>query len=417
MNQYETQLITEKFKKDGFEPALKPEEADVIVLNSCTVTAEADKECEYFIRKSLKLKNKPELILTGCLAKKQSEEWRVKSGDTNGKVRVIADKTALYKNSEKQSIETFDGRSRAFVKIQDGCNSFCSYCIVPYVRNNIWSKPESAVLEEIENLVKNDYSEIVLTGIHVGKWQAAAITNYEWNLPPKVVIGGITNQRQFTAMQELKLSDLIGSIVRIPLDFRIRISSIELNEIDDALINLMLKYPDKICRHLHIPLQSGSDEVLKNMNRHYDSAAFEKKVKEIMRLLPDIALTTDVITGFPGETEANHKETVNFIERNPFARLHVFRYSDREGTKASAFPNKVAPEEIKRRSKELFEIDAEKRNAFLSKNIGQKRKAVAIGNGKALTDNYITVNLPAGIAEKPKGIFEAVITERVESEE
>jgi len=373
VNQCETQLIAEKFKKDGFEKALKPEEADVIVFNTCTVTSKADKECEYFLRKSLKLENKPEIILAGCFAKNKQDYAK----DAFPEVKVMADKNALFAQSEKQSVKAFDGRSRAFVKIQDGCNSFCSYCIVPYVRNSMWSKPENVVLEEIENLVKSGYPEIVLTGIHVGKYS-----------------GGIF--------------PLLEKIMEISLEFRVRISSIELNEIDDALIKLMLKYPDKICRHLHIPLQSGSSEVLKQMNRHYNSVDFEKKVNEILTLMPDLALTSDIITGFPGETEANYRETVNFIERNPFARLHVFSYSDREGTKASEFSDKVAAQEIKRRSKELFEIDAAKRALFLFKNIGQKRRAVAIGNGKALTGNYITVPIPAS-SVKPSGIFEVII--------
>jgi len=375
VNQYETRLISEKFKKDNFEPTEKPEDADIIIFNSCTVTAEADKECEYFLRKTLKLSNRPKIILTGCMAKNKTQRLK----DFFPEIQIIENKNELYAEPEKQSIKNFEGRSRAFLKIQDGCDSFCSYCIVPFVRNKLWSKSEDEVLSEIENFVKSGYSEVVLTGIHVGKYK-----------------GGIT--------------ELIKQIVKIPLNFRIRLSSIELNEINGELIGLMKNNPDKICRHLHIPLQSGSDEILKQMNRQYKAKDFADKTEKIMTKLPDLALTTDIITGFPGETESHHNETCDFVKRTLFARFHIFRYSDRDGTKASRLPGKVCIETIKKRSNDLFEIDKIKRKEFLSKNIGTKRKAVRAGKNKALTDNYITVNIP----EKPSGIFEVEITAMAE---
>lgn len=372
VNRYETQLISDKFQKDGLLQAAKPEEADIILFNSCSVTAEADKECEYFLRKTSKLKHDPKIIMTGCFAINKTSYIQKKFPAIN----VCPDKTIFYIDPDKQTIMNFDKRSRAFLKIQDGCNSFCSYCIIPYIRNVLWSKPKETVIEEIESLIDKGYSEIVLTGIHAGKYE-----------------GGI--------------SLLIKEIVKIQKDFRIRISSIELNEVDEKLIELMKENPDKICPHLHIPLQSGSDEILKKMNRKYLSSVFENKISSIMKELPDLALTTDIITGFPGESEKNHNEMNDFIMRNPFSRFHIFRYSDREGTKASKFENKVPPEEIKRRSKELFETDKIKRKEFLQKNIGKKRKAVSIGKNKALTDNYITVKT----SEKKNGIFEVMISE------
>jgi threonylcarbamoyladenosine tRNA methylthiotransferase MtaB len=356
VNQYESQLISEKFRKDNFECVQKPEEADIVIFNSCTVTANADKKCEYFLRKAAKLPNKPKIMLTGCIAKNKNID--IKSLFPN--IEIITDKTKLFIESQKQTVSGFYRHSRAFLKIQDGCENFCSYCIVPYVRNTLWSKPENEILSEVKNFVKSGYSEIVLTGIHIGKYD-----------------GG--------------LSDLLEKIIKIPLDFRVRISSVELNEIDDKFIELIEMNTEKICRHLHIPLQSGSDEILKQMNRNYSTKEFEKKVNKIMRILPDLALTTDIITGFPGETEKHHKETCDFVKQILFARFHIFRYSDRQGTKASTFENKVPTNEIKNRSKDIFEIDSVKRKDFLNKNIGTKRKAVKIGKNKALTDNYITV--------------------------
>ncbi|MDR1695110.1 MAG: MiaB/RimO family radical SAM methylthiotransferase [Endomicrobium sp.] len=375
VNQYETRLISEKFKKDNFEPAQNPEEADIVIFNSCTVTAEADKECEYYLRKTLKLGSRPEIILTGCMAKNKTPRLR----DSFPEVKIVENKDELYAAPEKQSVKTFEGRSRAFLKIQDGCDSFCSYCIVPFVRNRLWSKPESEVLSEIENFVKSGYPEIVLTGIHVGKYG-----------------GGITK--------------LIKKIIEIPLEFRVRVSSIELNEIDGGLISLMKDNPEKICRHLHIPLQSGSDEILAKMNRRYTTGDFARKTDKILTELPDSAVTTDIITGFPGETEKHHGETCDFVKRTSFSRFHIFRYSDRSGTKASQFPDKVKTEEIKKRSDDLFRIDKTKRKTFLSRHAGTKRKAVYAGKNKALTDNYITVRIP----EKQSGIFEVKITENCE---
>ncbi|MDR1434179.1 MiaB/RimO family radical SAM methylthiotransferase [Candidatus Endomicrobiellum devescovinae] len=373
VNQYESQLISENFKKNNFERSLKPEDADVIILNSCTVTSEADKECQYLIRKLSKLSNNPKLILTGCLVKNKNVDLNKMFPD----IEVITDKTILFNEPQKQTVSGHDKHSRAFLKIQDGCNSFCSYCIVPYVRNVLWSKPENEVISEITNLIKNGYSEIVLTGIHLGKYEEG-------------------------------LSTLVEKIIHIDLDFRTRISSIDINEIDGKLIELMKANPNKICRHLHIPLQSGSEEILKQMNRKYSKNYFEEKTAEIIKKLPDLALTTDIITGFPGETEEHHKETCEFVKKLPFSDFHIFRYSDREGTKAFQFKNKVPSDEIKKRSKDLFEIDLIKRKVFLTKNLGTKRKAVKIGTNKLLTDNYIVVETNTS---KISDIFEIKITE------
>ncbi|GHT53857.1 tRNA (N(6)-L-threonylcarbamoyladenosine(37)-C(2))-methylthiotransferase MtaB [Endomicrobiia bacterium] len=381
VNQYESQLISEKFKNDNFECVQKPEEADIIIFNSCTVTAKADKECKYFLRKMSKLPNKPKIMLTGCLVKNKN----VCIKELLPNIEIIEDKTKLFNKPQNQMISGFDKHSRAFLKIQDGCKSFCSYCIVPYVRDVLWSKPENEVIPEITNLAKNGYYEIVLTGIHIGKYH-----------------GGLSN--------------LLEKIIQTSLNFRVRISSIELNEIDDKLIELIKQNPDKICCHLHIPLQSGSDEILRQMNRKYSSKDFEKKINKIMQILPDLTLATDIITGFPGETEKYHKETCKFVKRIPFAKVHIFRYSDRTGTKASMFTNKVFANEIKNRSKDLFEIDYIKRKDFLNKNIGKKRKAVKIAIGKniVLTDNYITVPIEREKLNQVNGIFEVEVTDKSE---
>jgi len=366
VNQYESQLISEKFKNDNLEYTKNPEEANIIILNSCTVTAKTDKECEYFLRKTTKLPQKPKIILTGCIVRNKNSYIKKFLSDHRN-IEIITDKTKLFTNSQKQTISNFDKHSRAFLKIQDGCNSFCTYCIIPYVRNILWSKPEKEVISEIENLVKHGYSEIVMTGINIGKYRSE--------------------------FSKIGLSGLVEKIIKIPLNFRIRISSIELNDIDNKLIGLIRENPKKICHHLHIPLQSGSDEILRQMNRKYSSKKFEKKINKIMQALPDLALTTDLITGFPNETKKHHKATCDIVKKILFAKLHIFKYSDREGTKASTFRNKIHINEIRNRAKELFEIDSEKRKTFLKKHIGTKRNAVKIGEHKILTDNYIKVKI------------------------
>jgi threonylcarbamoyladenosine tRNA methylthiotransferase MtaB len=372
VNRYESQQISENFKRKKFTQVQNPIDADIIVFNSCTVTENADKECEYMIRKTLKLPNKPKIILTGCLAKNKNKQL----DNIYPEIEIIDDKTKLYGDENKISIEGFDGRARAFIKIQDGCDSFCSYCIIPFVRNKLWSKSEKEVVEETTKLVEKGFSEIVLTGIHIGKYESG-------------------------------ISNLVEKIIKIPLDFRIRISSIELNEIDSKLIELINKYPNKICNHLHIPMQSASDEILKKMNRKYLSKDYCGKVLQIFKNIPDLSLTTDIICGFPSETEKNHLDTYNFVKSFPFSRLHIFSYSDRIGTEAKKLKNKVSLENIKLRVKKLLEIDKEKRKEFLNKNLGKTRKAVSVGNNKALTDNYIAVSC----GKISKGIFDIEVNE------
>ncbi|MDR2676411.1 MAG: MiaB/RimO family radical SAM methylthiotransferase [Endomicrobium sp.] len=373
VNQYESQLISEKFQHDNFKRAKTLKEADIIVVNSCTVTEKADKECKYFLKKIINLKNKPKILLTGCIVKNKNINMK----NLLQHIEIVTDKKKLFKEQKKQVVSGLDGHSRAFLKIQDGCDSFCTYCIVPYVRNTLWSKPECEILSEIKNLVQNKYCEIVLTGINIGKYSSS-------------------------------ISNLIEKIMKIPLKFRIRISSIELNEVNYKLIKLMQENPEKICRHLHIPLQSGSNEILKKMNRQYLVKDFEEKTNMIIKSLPDIALTTDIIVGFPGETKKDYEETCNFVNKIPFARIHVFKYSNRYITKASALKNIISYDEVKNRSKYLLEINCKKKINFINKNLGQKRSAVKIGKDKALTDNYITTKLDYN--NEQDNIFEVEIT-------
>jgi threonylcarbamoyladenosine tRNA methylthiotransferase MtaB len=367
VNQYESQIIRDLFEKNGYLCVNLPEEADTIIINSCTVTDRSDRQCNSFINKFLD--NDKKIILTGCYAKTSYDKIK----KDFPKIKIIL-KEDLFKNTI-QSIKSFDNHSRAFIKIQDGCNSFCSYCIVPFARNILWSKPENDIIGEISTIADNGYTEIVLTGIHIGKYENG--------------ISGL-------------LKKILASVKK---DFRIRLSSIEVNEVDDELISVIQNEPLRICNHLHIPLQSASDNVLKQMNRKYTFSDFARIFEKLKKNISDISLTTDVICGFPTETKEDFILTRNFLRDGGFARLHVFPYSKRKGTKAYDLKQISEQTEINDRVSELLELDKILRRNFYSKFAGTIRKAVSLRGNQALTDNYITVkNIP-----RQKGIFDVEI--------
>ena len=366
INQYESQLITERLSVENKKLTDNIETADTVIINSCTVTEQANKQCNTLIKKLLNKGKK--IILTGCYQKVSQEEIK----QIFPSVKIISKENLLPK---KQKIYSFQKHSRAFLKIQDGCNSFCSYCIVPFARNTLWSKPQAEIIDEINTLIDNGYYEIVLSGIHIGKYE-----------------GGIANL----------LKQIFKQINKI---FRIRLSSIEVNEVNDELIELLKKESVRLCQHLHIPLQSASNEVLQKMNRRYDIQYFKNIIDKLTKEIPSIALTTDVIAGFPTETEENFNETYDFLKSNNFARLHVFPFSPRKGTVAFNLKQISTPEEIKKRVNKLLELDKILRNNFYAKFIGTKRNVVALKDGKALTDNYLTLNNVTA----QKGIFETII--------
>ena len=270
---------------------------------------------------------------------------------------------------EDMEIKTFEGRTRAFVKIQDGCENFCSYCIIPFVRGKCRSKEFYKVIEEIQQLVKNGYKEVVLTGIHTG--------NYGVDL-------------------ETDFASLLEEIVKIKGLDRLRISSIEITELNERVLNV-LKKSNVIVDHLHIPLQAGSESVLKAMNRKYDKEYFKNKVAEIRKIRPNISLTTDVIVGFPGETEEDFIESMDFIREIALSKIHVFPYSRRSGTVADTMENQV-PEEIKKeRVRSLLRLSKELERNYMNRFVGQELEVLIETNhdGYSLghTSNYLLVKV------------------------
>ena len=384
VNTYESEFIKEQFKINNYEIVDLNDNPDVIVINTCTVTNQSDAKSRKLIRLARKTNNNSIIVVCGCAA----EHHKNNIVDTDIDILIgnyykskIVELVEKYKKDHKKintfvdmktqkfedmKINNFQNKTRAFVKIQDGCNNFCSYCIIPYMRGSIRSKDIDVAYEEIKCLVNNGYQEIVLTGIHTGSYGTG--TNYH-------------------------LVDLIKSISVIDNLKRIRISSIEITELNDIFIN-ELKNNQKICNHLHVPIQSGSDHILKLMNRKYNINEFKSIINKINSVRPNINLTTDLIVGFPEETDSDFEETLNNLKDIGFSKIHTFPYSIRDNTPAK-YMKQVSDLVKKTRIKMVLDLSLELENKyynrFLNKEllvlIEEVKDNISIGH----TDNYIKV--------------------------
>lgn len=343
VNQVESQALLEQFLRAGYVPAATFENAEICVLNTCTVTHQADKDVEKLIRQILRRNPSARLVLTGCYAAAHESEIRAKFPQAEIAGKYELGRVLFNVDDICWTVSGHEGHSRAFIKIQDGCDCFCSYCIVPFARKEKRSKPFADVLQEIENLVKNGFAEIVLTGINIGNYLCPTTG--------------------------ADLAALCEKIAQIPGHFRVRFSSIELQTVTDGITRAMEKYPTRFCNYFHLPLQAGCDRVLKEMNRHYDTAAYEARVCKLRSRVPGIGIFADVIAGFPTETKEDFEETYRFIKRLQLSGLHVFSYSPRPGTKAAAWPQLPA-EEIRRRAEKLRELDKQLRADFAAAQVG-----------------------------------------------
>lgn len=357
VNLYESEFIISLLKEKGYTVVDFNEKADIYIINTCSVTNESDKKSRKMIHKA-KRNNKDAIIIAmGCYiqADKEDIEANILLGNKD-KSKIVAiieeylktkeNKKILYDLTkvefEKMEITEFTNHTRAFVKIQDGCNAFCSYCIIPYVRGGIRSKKPEDVIDEVTHLVDKGYKEIVLTGIHTGKYGLDI---------------------------NASLEELLEALVKIPGLYRLRLSSIEINEITPKIIKL-LRENDIMAKHLHIPLQSGSNKILKKMNRQYTKEEFLDKIK-ILKEIPNISLTTDLIVGFPGETEIEYKETLETLNKIKFTKIHTFPYSPREGTPASTMADQVSPEDKKRRVHEIISLSNETELSFYKESVNK----------------------------------------------
>lgn len=392
LNQSESAQIVELLTNQGYEITGFEEEADCYIINSCTVTANADSRCRQAIRKAKRLAPKALIIVTGCYAEISPDELKKINGvdyiiGSDYKFKII-EYLNDFKKKKKPIIQTcgytghhlfqsigsgtFLENTRAFLKIQDGCNAFCSYCIVPYARGEIRSGQLNQILNQARQLIQKGFHEIVLTGVHIGL--------YGHEQKPKST-----------------LFDLLNAILHLEGNFRIRLSSLELNEVTEELLELIASSP-KICPHLHIPLQSGDDEILRAMNRKYTLQDYLAVIHKILKYLPNVGLGTDVIVGFPGETDAHFNNSFQFIESLPFGYLHVFTYSVRKGTLAAKLPNRVSKEIQMERSRILRKVGQLKKMHFNQQNEGKIHSVLfeqedAPGLISGLTDNYIRVKI------------------------
>lgn len=409
VNQYETEAMAELLKKSGYEIADFSQSADVYVINTCSVTNMGDRKSRQIIRRAKKTNPNAVIAVAGCYSQTAPEEILAIDGvnlvlgtqgrhniaellknlDTESKVNAVSDIMTTH-DFEELKIDSYTDRTRAYIKIQDGCSQFCSYCIIPYARGPVRSRNEDEVIEEIKKLAKKGFSEIILVGIHVASYGKD--------------LGN-------TSLENLLLkADAIDGIKRI------RMSSIEPMTLNKSFVD-KVKVSKKLCNHFHISLQSGCDETLKRMNRHYTTAQYMEIVNGLRAAFPDTAVTTDIMVGFPGETDEEFQKTAEFIKKADFADAHVFMYSQRRGTPAAKRSDQIPPEIKEKRSKEIIETVKISREKFLSRFIGSTHETLfeqpAGGYFEGKTSNYITVKVKAN--ENLQGQYRDVLFERIEN--
>ena len=396
VNQYESAFLNEKLVEDGWLPSPKNNPADMTIVNTCIVTRRASYQSRQAIRKAIRENPSGTIAAIGCYAQVFPDELSQIGGITiiagnREKARLLdilretgsSSAQRIFSGDFHDStpfdylpIRGFPGRTRAFLKIQDGCESFCSYCIVPFARGPYRSLDPPRVIETLKSLCENNYKEVVLTGVHLGRYGA----------DPRNGAG---------------LKELLHSIGRERFPLRIRLSSLEPNEVSPDLID-MIASEDWLCRHFHIPLQSGDNEILHRMNRRYTSREFAGLIERIHETIPMAAIGVDIMAGFPGEDDKAHENSYSLIDELPVSYLHVFPYSPREGTKAVTFSNHVDSEVIKERAKDLRNLGIKKRKAFYTSCLGMefevltedyysKEKNII----KGTSDNYLSVIFPS----------------------
>ena len=385
VNQYESNMMKERMLSSNFFYVENISEANIIVVNTCSVTNVADKKCLKMIRRIKREYPNSILVVAGCSSQNKQEIYENLDIDIlignkdKSKIYILLKE---YIKTHKRYVKFYNDRKldfedmlisdynhiRAFIKIEDGCDNFCSYCIIPFVRGSVRSKNFETVIKEAKLLTQKGHKEIVLTGIHTGHYMD---NGYD-------------------------LTDLINELSKIEDLLRIRISSIEITELNDKFLN-MLSTNKKVCDHLHIPLQAGSDEILKKMNRKYDLKYYEEKIKKIRMIRPDISITTDIIVGFPYETDKLFNETLEFSRKMNFSKIHVFPYSIRLGTSAANMPNQVDESIKKERVKKLMDLSEIMEKEYYNKFVGKELDIlveecdnnVSIGH----SSNYLMIRL------------------------
>ena len=379
VNQYETEDVREKLMSDGVSTAVKDwSSADLCVLNTCTVTKEADRDALALARQISRRNPAARLVVTGCLATRDPQA-----------VREAAPEALIVSNEEKSGIpsligcravpdeaglRSFSEHSRAFLKIQDGCNMYCTYCIIPSVRPDLSSRRPEAIEAEVSGLVFNGYREIVLCGIRLGRYMA-----------------------EDSFGRRVDFVRLLSRLMRLPGDFRIRLSSLEITDVTERFLSLYDESAGKLCPSFHLPIQSGCDKTLSRMKRWYSTEFYSRRMSALRKRLPEAGVFTDVMVGFPGETADDFETSKAFIRKMGFAGLHVFRYSARSQTPAYDWAP-VPDAELLRRAKEMRSLDWDLRTAFASRSVGALRRVLIEERGdrtEGLTEHFLRVKLDA----------------------
>lgn len=389
VNQYETQSIREEFIKRGHEAVSHRDGFDCIIINSCTVTAESDRKTRQILNRFRRENPLSVIVLTGCMAQTAKENQKelnsadIIIGNTDLKKIVdLAEKTFAsrqriteilpHEREEKfntPSISAFAERTRAYMKIEDGCERYCTYCIIPYARGFVRSKPLDAIKTEAEALAKNGYKEIVLVGINLSAYGKG---------------------------ENINLCDAVDTVCSVSGIERVRLGSLEPDHISDEMLARFAKQK-KFCPQFHLSLQSGSDGVLKRMNRHYDSAFYEDLVTRIRNIFPNSAISTDIMVGFPGETEEEFEESLNFAKKIGFAKAHIFAYSRRKGTLADKMEGQI-PNSVKHeRSRKMISATCDSEEKFLKSLVGKNLSVLfeteEKGKWVGYTENYSRIEV------------------------
>lgn len=390
MNQVETQSLAEKFSALGYEPVSGPGEADIVVVNSCSVTEYADRDTLNFIRKTAASNPKARLVVTGCMATLEPE-----------KILKLAPGAVIFPNKDKEkipyemaglppkedffSVSNFSGRTRAFIKVQDGCDLKCAYCLVPAARSEIKSKRSSSAIAEILSLAAAGFREMVLCGTRLGMYKCPETGR--------------------------DLAGLMAELFRLPGDFRMRFSSLEPVEVSEELAAALKGGGDRFCDYFHLPLQAGSDAVLSAMGRPYTTAGYMGKLEILRKNFKEPGLFADVIAGFPAETEEQFAQTLGFVEECCFAGLHIFRFSRRPGTRAYAL-KPLPPEIVRGRAGRLRALDSRLRASYAASMCGRSLKVLVLknkgGSALGLASNFLNVSLKGGFT--PGSFVRARIT-------
>ena len=405
VNIYESEYITNILKENGYQIVDFDSKADIYIINTCTVTNTAvaanstsPAESEKMIKRARKQNKDAIIIAMGCHAQIKGDNIDadiIIGNKDKSKIISLIEEYQENKNKikriynldnisfEDMYISSFNSHTRAFVKIQDGCDAFCSYCIIPYARGPIRSKDPKTVIKEITSLVENGYKEIILTGIHTGKY--GKDINYTFE-------------------------QLLKDIIKIKNLYRIRISSIEINELTDPILNL-IKDNKIIAKHLHIPLQSGSDKILKLMDRKYDLKFYKDRIEKIRKMIKDVSITTDLIVGFPNENEKDMEDTLKFLKEIKFTKIHTFPYSKREGTKAASMENQIDETIKRKRVKTVLELSDQLEQDFYQSKLNETEEVIIEqtkdGKSYGYTSNYIKVEIDSPL--KPNEVISVKI--------